>query len=259
MEKMEPYRHSAGFCYRCDCFVEPYLSSQWFVKMKPLAEPALQVVRDGKITFFPDRWTKVYLNWLEGIRDWCISRQLWWGHRIPVWTCKSCGFFNAYMEEPGNCPKCKSHELEQDPDVLDTWFSSWFWPFSTLGWPEKTDDLKLFYPTNTLITAPEIIFFWVARMIMAGLEFMGEIPFSKIYLHGTVRDEIGRKMSKSLGNSLDPLDIIEKYGADALRFSIVMISPRGSDIFFSEDSLNVGQNIFQQNLECLPFDSIHLS
>ncbi len=241
MEKIEPYRHSAGFCYRCNCFIEPYLSTQWFVKMKPLAEPALQVVRDGKITFFPDRWTKVYINWLEGIRDWCISRQLWWGHRIPVWTCKSCGFFSAYMDEPRHCPKCNSHELEQDPDVLDTWFSSWLWPFSTLGWPEKTNDLKLFYPTDTLITAPEIIFFWVARMIMAGLEFMEEIPFSKIYLHGTVRDEIGRKMSKSLGNSVDPLDIIEKFGADALRFSIVMISPRGSDIFFSEDSLNVGR------------------
>ena len=241
LQKIEPYRHSAGFCYRCDCTIEPYLSSQWFVRMKPLAEPAIAVVRQNKIAFYPDRWTKVYLNWLEGIRDWCISRQLWWGHRIPVWTCRSCGHFQAYMEEPQMCPQCSSSNLEQDPDVLDTWFSSWLWPFSTLGWPDNTEDLRTFYPTNSLITAPEIIFFWVSRMIMAGLEFMNEIPFSKVYLHGTVRDEIGRKMSKSLGNSPDPLDIMDKFGADALRFSIVMISPRGSDIFFAEDSLNVGR------------------
>ncbi|MBN1879955.1 valine--tRNA ligase [bacterium] len=241
LEKIEPYKHSAGFCYRCDCVIEPYLSSQWFVKMKPLAEPALRVVIDGSIRFYPDRWTKVYLNWLEGIRDWCISRQLWWGHRIPVWTCRSCGHYQAYMDAPAQCPTCNSTDMEQDPDVLDTWFSSWLWPFSTLGWPDNTSDLSTYYPTDSLITAPEIIFFWVARMIMAGLEFMGEIPFSKVYLHGTVRDEIGRKMSKSLGNSQDPLDIMEKYGADALRFSIVMISPRGSDIFFAEDSLNTGR------------------
>jgi valyl-tRNA synthetase len=241
LQKTEAYQHSAGFCYRCDAYIEPYLSRQWFVKMKPLAAPAIDVVKNGKVTFYPDRWTKVYLNWLEGIRDWCISRQLWWGHRIPVWTCQSCAHYQAYLEDPAECPHCGSRDLIQDPDVLDTWFSSWLWPFSTLGWPEKTDDLKTYYPTDTLITAPEIIFFWVSRMIMAGLEFMGDIPFRKVYLHGTVRDDIGRKMSKSLGNSPDPLDIMNTYGADALRFSIVMISPRGSDIFFSEDSLNVGR------------------
>ncbi|MCD4655876.1 valine--tRNA ligase [bacterium] len=241
LEKIEPHDHSVGFCYRCACMVEPYLSTQWFVKMEPLAAPALKAVKQNKIKFYPDRWTKVYLHWLENIRDWCISRQLWWGHRIPVWTCESCGSCKAYIEDPEICSQCGSHELKQDPDVLDTWFSSWLWPFSTLGWPDNTNELQTFYPTDSLITAPEIIFFWVARMIMAGLEFMDEIPFSKVYLHGTVRDQIGRKMSKSLGNSPDPLDIMDKYGADALRFGIVMISPRGSDIFFSEDTLNVGR------------------
>lgn len=241
LQKTEAYPLSAGFCYRCQAFIEPYLSRQWFVKMNPLAKPAIDVVTQGKVTFYPDRWTKVYLNWLEGIRDWCISRQLWWGHRIPVWTCQSCGHYQAYLNDPVECPQCKSANLIQDSDVLDTWFSSWLWPFSTLGWPNDTDDLKTYYPTDSLITAPEIIFFWVSRMIMAGLEFVGDIPFSKVYLHGTVRDDIGRKMSKSLGNSPDPLDIMDKYGADALRFSIVMISPRGSDIFFSEDTLNMGR------------------
>ncbi|HPQ39882.1 MAG TPA: valine--tRNA ligase [bacterium] len=239
--KIETHTHAVGYCYRCDCAVEPYLSTQWFVRMKPLAEPAIDVVKNNRITFYPERWTKVYLHWLENIRDWCISRQLWWGHRIPVWTCESCGFYKAYRDDPDTCPRCGSTDLKQDPDVLDTWFSSWLWPFSTLGWPENTDDLNTYYPTNALITAPEIIFFWVARMIMAGLEFMDEIPFDKVYLHGTVRDGIGRKMSKSLGNSPDPLDIMDKFGADALRFGIVMISPRGSDIFFSEESLNVGK------------------
>jgi valyl-tRNA synthetase len=239
--KIEDYDTAVGYCYRCNSVVEPYLSQQWFVKMAPLAEPALKVVKDGKIKFYPDRWTKVYLHWMENIRDWCISRQLWWGHRIPVWTCMDCGHYQAYLDDPQQCPKCKSGNLQQDPDVLDTWFSSWLWPFSTLGWPESTPDLKKHYPTQTLITAPEIIFFWVARMIMAGIEFMEDIPFDKVYLHGTVRDSIGRKMSKSLGNSPDPLDIIAKLGADALRFSMVMISPRGSDIFFSEESLNVGR------------------
>jgi len=241
LEKIDTHEHAVGYCYRCSCIVEPSLSTQWFVKMKPLAEPALKVVQDDKLKFYPDRWTKVYLHWLENIRDWCISRQLWWGHRIPVWTCESCGSYKAYVEDPKVCADCGSDKLKQDPDVLDTWFSSWLWPFSTLGWPEKTVDLETFYPTNSLITAPEIIFFWVARMIMSGIEFMGEIPFDKVYLHGTVRDQIGRKMSKSLGNSPDPLDIMDKYGADALRFSIVMISPRGSDIFFSEETLNAGR------------------
>ncbi len=241
--KTEKYVNSVGFCYRCNSVIEPYLSQQWFVRMAPLARPAKEAVTSGKITFYPDRWTKVYLHWMDNIRDWCISRQLWWGHRIPVWTCNACGHYQAFTAEPGTCPKCNSNDLTQDPDVLDTWFSSWLWPFSTLGWPDETPDLKNFYPTDTLITAPEIIFFWVARMIMAGLEFMDDIPFSKVYLHGTVRDGIGRKMSKSLGNSPDPLDIIQKHGADALRFSLIMISPRGSDIFFSEDSINAGKTL----------------
>ncbi|MBN2053962.1 valine--tRNA ligase, partial [bacterium] len=241
IEKIEPYGYAIGHCYRCDTIIEPYLSEQWFVKMKPLAEPAIDVVRSGRVRFFPERWEKVYLHWMENIRDWCISRQLWWGHRIPVWTCASCGHFAAFREEPSVCPACGGSVMKQEEDVLDTWFSSWLWPFSTLGWPEDTPDLGYYYPTDTLVTAPEIIFFWVARMIMAGLEFMGEIPFSEVHIHGIVRDDIGRKMSKSLGNSPDPLDLIAEVGADALRFGLIMIAPRGQDIFFSTNSLLTGR------------------
>ncbi|MDD3374922.1 MAG: valine--tRNA ligase [Candidatus Omnitrophica bacterium] len=240
--KIDQHQHAVGHCYRCHTVVEPYLSKQWFVKMKPLAKPALDVVKKGKVKFYPDRWTKVYVNWMEGIRDWCISRQIWWGHRIPVWYCKSCGDekFIVSEETPKCCPECKKEDLYQDPDVLDTWFSSWLWPFATLGWPEKNDDLKYFYPTKSLFTAPEIIFFWVARMIMAGLEFMGDIPFSDVYLHGTVRDAEGKKMSKSLGNAIDPLEIIKEYGADALRFSLIMNS--GQDLFISKEKFEIGRN-----------------
>jgi len=219
--------HQVGHCYRCGTIVEPYLSRQWFVKMKPLAAPALQAARDGRITFYPERWTKVYFSWLENVRDWCISRQIWWGHRIPAY--------------PKQC-KCGSTNLSQDEDVLDTWFSSWLWPFSTLGWPGKTRDLEFYYPTDTLVTAPDIIFFWVARMIMAGLEFMGEIPFSNVYLHGVIRDEQGRKMSKSLGNSPDPIAVMNEYGADALRFSVILITAQGQDVFYSEDKVQIGRN-----------------
>lgn len=242
LDKVEPHAHAVGHCYRCHTVVEPYLSRQWFVKMEPLAKPAINAVKKGKITFHPKRWTKVYMNWMENIRDWCISRQIWWGHRIPVWYCDGadCNDPIVARTTPEKCPQCGSTNLTQDEDVLDTWFSSWLWPFATLGWPEKNDDLKHFYPTASLFTAPEIIFFWVARMIMAGYEFMGELPFSDVYLHGTVRDTKGRKMSKSLGNAIDPLEIIEEYGADALRFSLIMNS--GQDLYISKEKFEVGRN-----------------
>lgn len=231
--KVEDHRHAVGHCYRCHTVTEPYLSNQWFVRMKTLARPAIEAVNDGRIAFYPERWTKVYLGWMENIRDWCISRQLWWGHRIPVYYCGQCGEVMVSKTPVTECTKCRSADVVQDPDVLDTWFSSWLWPFSTFGWPEDTPDLRTFYPTSTLSTAPEIIFFWVARMIMAGMEFMGDIPFSKVYLHGTVRDEQGRKMSKSLGNGVDPLEVIETHGADALRFSMIIITAQGQDVFIS--------------------------
>jgi len=238
-EREEAHRHSVPHCYRCDTVVEPRLSDQWFVSMKPLAEPALQASRDGTISFHPDRWTKVYEEWLEKIRDWCISRQLWWGHRIPVWYCReeSCGKVMVLREDPSECSACGSKEIEQDPDVLDTWFSSWLWPFSTMGWPEETEDLKAFYPGHVLVTAPEILFFWVARMIMAGYEFQGEPPFRDVFLHGTVRDAKGRKMSKSLGNGIDPLEVVEKFGADALRYTVLSMCGVGTDIHLDHEDL----------------------
>ena len=251
--KSEVHKHAVAHCYRCHTMVEPRLSKQWFVKMKPLAKPAIEAVKKGKIKFVPARWTKVYLNWMENIRDWCISRQIWWGHRIPVYYCKKCREARILGEKgeegiivskakPEKCPKCGSTDIEQDPDVLDTWFSSWLWPFSTFGWPDENEDLKYFYPTDTLVTAQEIIFFWVARMIMAGLEFTGDTPFSDVYIHGTVRDDTGTKMSKSLGNIIDPLDIINSFGADALRFSIIIITATGQDVFLSPKKFEIGRN-----------------
>jgi len=240
--KSEPHRHAVGHCYRCHTMVEPRLSPQWFVKMKPLAKPAIEAVKKGKIKFYPERWTKVYLDWMTNIRDWCVSRQIWWGHRIPVYYCKKCEEIIVAKISPNKCPKCGSTEIEQDPDVLDTWFSSWLWPFSTFGWPKDAPELKYFYPTNALITAQEIIFFWVARMIMAGFEFMGDAPFKDVYIHGTVRDITGTKMSKSLGNIIDPLDMIAKYGTDALRFSIISITAQGQDVFLAEGKFELGRN-----------------
>ena len=236
----EPMTHSVGHCYRCKTVVEPYLSFQWFVKMKPMAEKALKAWKDGDIEFFPRKWENTYTHWMENIRDWCISRQLWWGHRIPVWYCKDCGEMIVSREDPTCCPKCKSQKLEQDPDVLDTWFSSWLWPFSTLGWPESTKDLADFYPTTALVTAYDIIFFWVSRMIMAGLEFTGKAPFHDIYIHGLVRDKQGRKMSKSLGNGIDPLDIIDQYGSDALKFTLSYMCAQGQDVLVDSDSFKMG-------------------
>jgi valyl-tRNA synthetase len=271
--KIEPHRHAVGHCYRCHTIIEPYLSKQWFVRMKPLAKPAIKAVRNtgqkDSIKFTPRRWTKVYLNWMENIKDWCISRQIWWGHRLPVYYCQRCLQEGEELsgkgktsrkkgvivsrERPTACPDCGSTDLKQDPDVLDTWFSSWLWPFATFGWPflqstensqqrieEQKKELEYFYPTSVLVTAPEIIFFWVARMIMAGFVFMGKIPFKDVFIHGTVRDAQGRKMSKSLGNSIDPLEVIETYGADALRFSL--ISACASDIFLSKEKFEQGRN-----------------
>jgi len=293
LEKVEPHTFSAGHCYRCHTIIEPCLSKQWFVKMKPLAKPAIEVVKKGKIKFYPPRWTKVYLNWMENIQDWCISRQIWWGHRLPVYYCKDCqkqaseSTVNSQQSRdktktmdhglwtmdqmglvvsrlrPEKCPKCGSADIYQDEDVLDTWFSSWLWPFATFGWPNQLSvvscqlsdrknlktknrklktDLDYFYPTSVLVTAPEIIFFWVARMIMAGLEFMKDIPFKDVYIHGTVRDIEGRKMSKSLGNIIDPLEIIDYVGADALRFSLISVTAQGQDVFLSEEKFQMGRN-----------------
>ncbi len=237
----EEIRHSVGRCYRCDTVVEPYLSDQWFVRMQPLAVPALAVLREGKLSITPARWEKVYAHWLENVRDWCISRQIWWGHRIPVWTCAD-GHVFAAREDPDHCPECGSTALEQDPDVLDTWFSSWLWPFSTLGWPDETEDLATFYPTNTLVTASEILFFWVARMVMAGYFCTGECPFRDVVINGTVRDAQGRRMSKSLGNGIDPREVIDEYGADALRFTLVAAAPTGTDIHLAPEDFRIGRN-----------------
>ena len=242
LDHIEDYDNQVGHCYRCHEVVESRLSKQWFVKMKPLAEPAIEAVKNGSVRFVPDRWSKIYFNWMENIQDWCISRQLWWGHRIPAYTCTKCGELVVGETAPGVCPKCGAHEFEQDPDVLDTWFSSWLWPFSTLGWPEKTADLDYYYPTTDLVTAQDIIFFWVARMMMAGIHFMGKPPFKNIVIHGIVRAADGSKMSKSKGNSLDPLELIDAYSADALRFSIALITSLDCDSKVSKEKFEIGRN-----------------
>ena len=230
--KVEDYSHNVGTCYRCHNDVEPIISAQWFVKMKPLAEEAIRVVKDGETKFVPDRFTKTYLNWMENVRDWCISRQLWWGHQIPAWTCADCGHITVSREDACKCEKCGSANIERDPDVLDTWFSSALWPFETLGWPEKTPDLDYFYPTDVLVTGYDIIFFWVARMIFSGCEHTGRTPFHTVLIHGLVRDDKGRKMSKSLGNGIDPLEMIDQYGCDALRMNMVTSNSPGNDMRF---------------------------
>lgn len=259
LEKTEKYDLSAGTCYRCHEVIEPYLSEQWFVKMAELAKPAIDAVKTGKIKFHPDYWSKTYLHWMENIRDWCISRQLWWGHRIPVWYASD-GTMFVSIDRP-TAKECEGYDpetLTQDEDVLDTWFSSWLWPFSPFGWPEDTDALKKFYPTKVLVTDPGIIFLWVARMVMAGYEFMGQEPFSDVYIHGTVRDANGVKMSKSLGNGIDPLEIIEKYGADALRMSLVLATPDGQDPSVSKNTFEIGRNFVNKLYQASRFVIIRL-
>ncbi len=242
LDKIEAIQHNVGACYRCSTVVEPITSMQWFVKMQPLADPAIDVVKNGEVQFVPDRYKKIYFNWMENIRDWCISRQLWWGHRIPAYYCQACGETVVSKTMPETCPKCGQHAFKQDEDVLDTWFSSALWPFSTLGWPEKTADFEKYYPNDVLVTAFDIIFFWVARMIFSGIYQAGSAPFHHVCIHGLVRDELGRKMSKSLGNGVDPLDIIEKYGADALRFTLITGNSAGNDTRWHETKVQSSRN-----------------
>ncbi len=239
--EVEDLKHEVGTCYRCGTTIEPMVSLQWFVKMEPLAKPAVEAVRDGRIKFVPERFDKNYFHWMENTQDWCISRQLWWGHRIPAYYCDACGETVVSETEVHTCPKCASH-MTQDPDTLDTWFSSALWPFSTMGWPDETEDLKYFYPTNTLVTGYDIITFWVSRMILSALEYTGEIPFDTVLIHGLVRDAQGRKMSKSLGNGIDPLEIIDKYGADALRFALATGNSPGNDMRFSDEKIESARN-----------------
>ena len=238
--KETPYNHDVGHCYRCHTVVEPYLSEQWFVRMRGMADKAIEAWKKGEIVFYPKRWENTYIHWMETIKDWCISRQLWWGHRIPVWYCKDCNEMIVSRTDVTECPKCSSHNLEQESDVLDTWFSSWLWPFSTLGWPDKTEDFSRFFPTNTLVSAYDIIFFWISRMIMASLEFIGKVPFKDIVITGLVRDTQGRKMSKSLGNGIDPLEVINEYGADATKFTLCYLAAQGQDVQIDMSSFKLG-------------------
>ena len=240
--KVEPYNHNVGCCYRCGSVVEPLTSPQWFVKMAPLAKRAIEVVKDGRIKFVPERFTKIYLNWMENVHDWCISRQLWWGHQIPAWTCEDCGHITVSREDPCECEHCHSKRIQRESDVLDTWFSSALWPFSTMGWPEKTDTLNYWYPTSVMVTGYDIIFFWVSRMIFSAMEQMDEVPFRTVFIHGIVRDSLGRKMSKSLGNGIDPLEIINQYGADALRFNLITGNSPGNDMRFYVEKCEAMRN-----------------
>ena len=257
--KVEDHKHNVGSCYRCSTTVEPRVSKQWFVKMEPLAGPAIEAVRSGETKFVPDRFSKIYYHWMENIKDWCISRQLWWGHRIPAWYCQDCGEVIVAKEEPHTCPKCGSKNLQQDPDTLDTWFSSALWPFSTLGWPNQTEELKYFYPTSTLVTGYDIIFFWVARMIFSGVENMGKSPFETVFIHGIVRDAQGRKMSKSLGNGIDPLKVIDEYGADALRFTLATGNSPGNDMRFMPEKVKASRNFANKIWNATRFILMNLS
>ena len=256
--KIEDYTHNVGKCYRCHHTIEPKISEQWFVKMKPLAEPAIEAVKKGEVRFIPERFDKIYYNWMENIQDWCISRQLWWGHRIPAYYCEDCDNVMVASEEPKQCTKCGSSHIHQDEDTLDTWFSSALWPFSTLGWPEKTKDFEYFYPTNTLVTGYDIIFFWVARMIFSGIEHTGKVPFKDVLIHGIVRDSKGRKMSKSLGNGIDPLEVIETYGTDALRFSLTVGTTPGNDIRYMPEKLESASNFSNKLWNASKFVLKHL-
>ncbi|KUK66222.1 MAG: Valine--tRNA ligase, partial [Parcubacteria bacterium 34_609] len=258
LEKIEDYKHNIGHCYRCDTVIEPYLSQQWFVKMKDLAEAAIKSVEQKQTIFIPERWSKVYFEWMYNIKDWCISRQLWWGHRIPVWYCQDCQEIIVAMEDPEECPKCHSKNIIQDNDVLDTWFSSALWPFSTLGWPEQTSDLEDFYPTNLLVTGFDIIFFWVARMIMMGLKFMGEVPFKEVFINPLIKDIEGKKMSKSRGNVIDPLLMIEQYGADALRMTLASLTIQANYIRLSQDKIEAFRNFTNKIWNVARFTLTHL-
>lgn len=259
LEKIEPHTHNVGACYRCHSTVEPRVSMQWFVKMEPLSKPAIEAVRKGETKFVPERFDKVYYHWMENIKDWCISRQLWWGHRIPAYYCQDCGEIIVSREPESKCTKCGSTNLKQDEDTLDTWFSSALWPFSTLGWPNQTEDLKYFYPTNTLVTAYDIIFFWVARMIFSAVEHTGQVPFDTVLIHGLVRDAQGRKMSKSLDNGIDPLEIIDEYGADALRLTLVTGSSPGNDMRFSDEKVRASRNFANKLWNATRFIMMNLS
>ncbi|MDY7031862.1 MAG: valine--tRNA ligase [Thermodesulfobacteriota bacterium] len=242
LKKKERYSYNVGHCYRCKTIIEPTLSKQWFIKIKPLAEPAIDAVKSGKIRIIPESWEKTYFEWMNNIKDWCISRQIWWGHRIPAWQCDECGEITVSVENPTQCSACQNTNIRQDTDVLDTWFSSALWPFSTMGWPQKTKELELFYPTSVLVTGFDILFFWVARMIMMGLEFMGDVPFQDVYIHALVRDMEGQKMSKSKGNVINPLVIIDKYGADAFRFTLAALAAQGRDVKLSEERISGYRN-----------------
>jgi len=246
LSHVQDHVHSVGHCYRCRSVIEPRISLQWFVRMRPLADAALRAHDTGLVVFHPPRWGRIYRNWLENVRDWCISRQIWWGHRIPAWTCADCREITVARHDPDHCPKCGGRHLHQDEDVLDTWFSSALWPFSTLGWPEETEDLHYYYPTSVLVTARDIIYFWVARMVMMGLEMRQREPFKEVYIHGIILDALGRKMSKSLGNGIDPLDMIAKFGADAVRFSLIMLTVEGQDVRLSEDKFEMGRNFMNK-------------
>jgi len=258
LEKIEPYQHSVGHCYRCKEIVEPNLSRQWFVKAKPLADKAIAAVKTGQTRIIPKTWEKTYYDWLENIRDWCISRQIWWGHQIPAWTCSACGKMVVALQAPEGCPDCQSPDMVQDTDVLDTWFSSALWPFSTMGWPEETDLLKTFYPTSVLVTGFDILFFWVARMMMMGIHFMGDIPFRDVYVHALVRDEKGKKMSKSKGNVIDPLTVIESYGTDAFRFTLAAFAVQGRDVKMSEKRVEGYRHFVNKLWNAARFSLMHI-
>ena len=258
LKEIEPLKHEVGTCYRCHSTIEPMISKQWFVKMEPLAKPAIESVEKGEIKFVPERFTKNYMNWMKNTRDWCISRQLWWGHQIPAWYCDDCGETVVAKSAPCTCPKCGSAKLTRDPDTLDTWFSSALWPFSTMGWPDQTPVLKQWYPTSTMVTGYDIIFFWVARMMFMSMEFMHEIPFKYVFIHGLVRDSQGRKMSKSLGNGIDPLEVIDKYGADALRFTLVTGNTPGNDMRFYYEKVEGNRNFANKIWNATKFTLMNL-